>query len=166
MQEWSDSIKIAVDVIVACVLIMAMLGILMLSHSIMGAVEKQRADTEIVNEYRTSAMYNGAVVKPQDVISVIVEMQGNPPVYVYAVGGWIAPDATQAEREPRVNGQKVAPKMQYNATIAAPVQTTAYSASAIDTQMAALGIRNKEFRCAYYEANSYHPAYYIFVATS
>lgn len=101
MQEWSDSIKIAIDVIIACVIIMAMLAVQRVSSNIMKVVDADRAAAVEVQEFRTTAMYKDTIVYPQDIVSVIMENQGTPGVYIHSkasgkpvVAKWTATETT------------------------------------------------------------------------
>ena len=49
MQEWTDGVKLAVDVLVACVIVVALLVCGTLARSIMLAMDKERAASADVN---------------------------------------------------------------------------------------------------------------------
>ena len=82
MQEWSESINIALDVIIGCILITALLVVIGLGQSIMRLVDTQNAATANVREYRIAAAYEGTTVYPQDIIALVLENQGIPYVKV------------------------------------------------------------------------------------
>lgn len=83
MQEWSDSIKIAIDVIVACVLISCLIGISLLGRQIMSKVDSDRAAAATLQEQRTAIMYESGICYPQDITALVLKTQGNPAVVVY-----------------------------------------------------------------------------------
>ena len=82
MQEWSESVNMAVDVMVACVLVVCLLLVGSLSKSIMRAVDNERAAKESVMEFRASYAYENQECYAQDIVSLILEYQGDPAVFV------------------------------------------------------------------------------------
>lgn len=87
MQEWSDSVKIAIDVIIACVIISALLVCMTLGRKMMRVVDNDRAAAQTVKEYRIEAAYANTIVHPQDVVNRIIESQGYPAVEVVLTDG-------------------------------------------------------------------------------
>ena len=87
MQEWTDGVKIAVDVIVACVIVVALIVVNQLSHTIMRTMDAERAAANTVHEYRLERMYDNEDCYPQDVVSLILEYQGSPAVNVVPKAG-------------------------------------------------------------------------------
>ena len=87
MQEWTDGVKLAVDVLVACVIVVALLVCSQLSRSVMQVMDKERAASEAVREYRVARMYENEECYPQDIVSLILEYQGAPAVNVTTKAG-------------------------------------------------------------------------------
>lgn len=87
MQEWTDGVKLAVDVLVACVIVSALIVCSFLVKSIMRTMDTERAASADVLEYRVARMYDNEECYPQDIVSLILEYQGNPAVYVYPRSG-------------------------------------------------------------------------------
>lgn len=89
MEEWSDSVKIAMDIIIACALISALLVCVQLGHKMMNVVDMDRAAAKTVQEYRIEAAYANTDVHPQDVTNLIIENQGYPAVEVHMYNGTV-----------------------------------------------------------------------------
>lgn len=89
MEEWSDSVKIAVDIIIACALILALLVCIQLGHRMMNIVDLDRASAKTVQEYRIDAAYANTDVHPQDVVNLIIQNQGYPAVDVKMTNGTV-----------------------------------------------------------------------------
>lgn len=87
MQEWTDGVKLAVDVLVACVIVVALIVCSQLSRTIMLTMDKERAASADVLEYRVAHMYDNEECYPQDIVSLILEYQGSPAVNVTTRGG-------------------------------------------------------------------------------
>lgn len=87
MQEWSDSVKIAIDLIIACIIISALLVCIGLGQKLMNTMDLQRAAAESVKEFRTANAYEGTTVYPQDVINLILVNQGWPEVEIQTSSG-------------------------------------------------------------------------------
>lgn len=87
MQEWTDGVKLAVDVLVACVIVVALLVCGTLARSIMLAMDKERAASADVLEYRVARMYDNEECYAQDIVSLVLEYQGSPAVNVTTKGG-------------------------------------------------------------------------------
>ncbi len=83
MDEWSDSVRIAVDLLVACVIISALLVCIMLGGRISNFMDNNAAAAADVRAYRTANAYDGTKVYPQDIVNLILTNQGEPGVYVY-----------------------------------------------------------------------------------
>ena len=56
MQEWTDGVKLAVDVLVACIIVVALIVCTQLSRTIMLTMDKERAASADVLEYRVARM--------------------------------------------------------------------------------------------------------------
>lgn len=82
MQEWTDSIKIAIDTMVACVIVVALIVCNSTSKLIMRTMDEERAATADVQEYRVAHMYENADCYAQDIVSLVLEYQGSPAVNV------------------------------------------------------------------------------------
>ena len=82
MQEWSDSVRIAIDVLVACVIITALLVCITIGRGIMRTMELQDAAAQDVQAYRVVAAYEGTDVYPQDVANLVLSQRGFPFVRV------------------------------------------------------------------------------------
>lgn len=89
MQEWTDGVKLAVDVLVACIIVSALLVCTQLSRTIMLAMDSERAASADVLEYRVARMYDNEECYPQDIVSLILEYQGSPAVEVTTSGGTV-----------------------------------------------------------------------------
>lgn len=98
MQEWSDGIKIAIDTMVACVIVVALIVCGSSSKMIMNAMDKEQAAAADVLEYRVSHMYDGEQCYAQDIISLVLEYQGSPIVNVSMRNGtsYVWSDSAQA----------------------------------------------------------------------
>ena len=81
MQEWTDGVKLAVDVLVACIIVVALIVCTQLSRTIMLTMDKD------VLEYRVARMYDNEECYPQDIVSLVLEYQGSPAVNVTTRGG-------------------------------------------------------------------------------
>ncbi len=82
MDEWTDSIRIAVDLLVACVIIAALLTCMMLGGRISNYMDLSHAAAAEVKDFRVDNMYGGDVY-PQDIVNLILESQGYPYVCVF-----------------------------------------------------------------------------------
>lgn len=82
MEEWSDSVKLAIDVLVACVIIVAMLVCGNLSKQIMSAMDREQAVSADVRDYRVQRLYDDKECYTSDIINLILEYQGEPAVTV------------------------------------------------------------------------------------
>ena len=87
MQEWTDGVKLAVDVLVACIIVVALIVCTQLSRTIMLTMDKERAASADVLEYRVARMYANEECSPQDIVSLVLEYQGSPAVNVTTRGG-------------------------------------------------------------------------------
>ena len=88
MDEWTDAVRIAVDIFVACVIIAALLLCITLGGNITRFMDNSYAAAADVKDYRVANMYEGTDVYSQDVINVIITNQGMPAVKVlYNQGG-------------------------------------------------------------------------------
>ena len=87
MQEWTDGVKLAVDVLVACIIAVALIVCTQLSRTIMLTMDKERAASADVLEYRVARMYDNEECYPQDIVSLVLEYQGSPAVNVTTRGG-------------------------------------------------------------------------------
>lgn len=87
MQEWTDGVKLAVDVLVACIIGVALIVCTQLSRTIMLTMDKERAASADVLEYRVARMYDNEECYPQDIVSLVLEYQGSPAVNVTTRGG-------------------------------------------------------------------------------
>ena len=87
MQEWTDGVKLAVDVLVACIIVVALIVCTQLSRTIMLTMDKELAASADVLEYRVARMYDNEECYPQDIVSLVLEYQGSPAVNVTTRGG-------------------------------------------------------------------------------
>lgn len=87
MEEWSDSVKLAVDVLIACIIVSALLVVKLVSSRIMAEVDKEHATAADVAEYRVQRMYDGSDCYAQDIVSLVLEYQGEPAVVVHPKTG-------------------------------------------------------------------------------
>lgn len=72
MQEWTDGVKLAVDVLVACIIVVALIVCTQLSRTIMLTMDKERAASADVLEYRVARMYDNEECYPQDIVSLVL----------------------------------------------------------------------------------------------
>lgn len=86
MDEWTDSVRIAVDVFVACVIIGALLLCMTLGHKISNYMDLEAAAAADVKDFRTQNAYEGTTVYAQDVVNLILTSDGYPEIYVYKKG--------------------------------------------------------------------------------
>lgn len=86
MEEWTDSVRIAIDILVACVIITALLTVISLGSTISRTMENNAAAADVVKEYRTANAYEGSTVYPQDIVNLVIVNQGRPAVEVYKTG--------------------------------------------------------------------------------
>lgn len=82
MDEWTDSVRIAVDVFVACIIVSALLLSITLGHRISNYMDLQAAAAADVKEFRTANAYEGTTVYSQDVINLILTGRGLPAVTI------------------------------------------------------------------------------------
>ena len=87
MDEWTDSVRIAVDVFVACVIISALLLCMTLGHKISNYMELQQAAAADVKDFRTANAYEGTTVYAQDVTNLILVSDGFPAITVHTLDG-------------------------------------------------------------------------------
>lgn len=87
MQEWTDGVKMAMDVLVACVIVSALIVCSFLTKTIMRTMDEERAVSADVLEYRVARMYDNEECYPQDIVSLILEYQGSPAVHVTTRSG-------------------------------------------------------------------------------
>lgn len=86
MEEWTDSVRIAIDILVACVIITVLLTVISLGSTISRTMENNAAAADVVKEYRTANAYEGSTVYPQDIVNLVIVNQGRPAVEVYKTG--------------------------------------------------------------------------------
>lgn len=86
MEEWTDSVRIAIDILVACVIITSLLAVISLGSTISRTMENNAAAADVVKEYRTANAYEGSTVYPQDIVNLVIVNQGRPAVEVYKTG--------------------------------------------------------------------------------
>ena len=77
-----ERVKLAVDVLVACIIAVALIVCTQLSRTIMLTMDKERAASADVLEYRVARMYDNEECYPQDIVSLVLEYQGSPAVNV------------------------------------------------------------------------------------
>ena len=77
MQEWSDSVRIAIDVILACVIITALLTVNYIGNSLGRLMDNQQAAAADVQEYRLRAAYEGTDLYSQDIVNLVLTSQGS-----------------------------------------------------------------------------------------
>lgn len=87
MREWTDAVRMMIDVLLGCVIIAALLSCFYLSSSIMRTVDNTRATTADVQEYRVALMYDNQQCRAPDIVSLVLEYQGNPRVVVTTRAG-------------------------------------------------------------------------------
>lgn len=78
MNEWSDSVRMALDVIIACVIIGALMACITIGKNIMRVMEVQDAAAADVQEYRISSQYADKDIYPQDVVNCVLSNRGWP----------------------------------------------------------------------------------------
>lgn len=86
MGEWSESVKIAMDVIIACVIIVAMLVVGQLAKQIMTTMDNEQSTSASVREYRVQRLYDNRQCYASDIINLVLEYQGEPAVTVQHTG--------------------------------------------------------------------------------
>lgn len=103
MDEWTDSVRIAVDIFVACVIISALLLCMTLGLKISNYMDLQHAAAAEVKDFRTANAYEGTTVYAQDVTNLILVSDGFPAIKVHkdgmASGTWLEWDRDGAASE-------------------------------------------------------------------
>lgn len=87
MDDWKDIFHIALDILVSIVVITSLMFVLNLGHDVSGKMDANRAENEDINNYRVARMYEDSDCYAQDIVSLILEYQGNPKVLVTAQSG-------------------------------------------------------------------------------
>ena len=87
MEEWSESVKLAVDVFVACIIVVAMIVVTSLVKDITHTVDKNRSLNADIAEFRIQQTYQDTTCYAQDIVSVVLEYQGTPAVVVTTLSG-------------------------------------------------------------------------------
>lgn len=87
MTEWTDAVRIAIDVLLACVIIGALVVVSLVSHTLMNTVDSERAASAEMQDYRVQRMYDNAECYAQDIVSLVLQCQGQPAVTVQRKSG-------------------------------------------------------------------------------
>ena len=87
MHEWTDGVHMAVDILIACVIVVAMIVCGQITKSIRRAVDEEKAVAADVREYRVARMYENEDCYAQDIVSLVLEYQGTPAVNVTTKSG-------------------------------------------------------------------------------
>lgn len=84
MDEWSESVWVAVSLIIMSIVILFSLNTMQVAHEITNTIDQQEAVTTKMKEFRTYNAYDHTTVYSQDVVSLILETRGNPYIKVTA----------------------------------------------------------------------------------
>lgn len=87
MEEWSESAKIAIDVLIACIIVSTMLVVSTVVRNVMRAVDKERTLNADIAEFRIQQAYDDTTCYAQDIVSLVLEYQGAPSVVVTTLSG-------------------------------------------------------------------------------
>lgn len=87
MNEWTESVKILVDILVASVIVTALLTVALLQDEVGRAIENSQLQTAVMQELRVANMYDGNECYAADVVSLVMECQGVPSVVIKGTNG-------------------------------------------------------------------------------
>ena len=87
MQEWSESAKIAINVIIFAAIVSIMVVMQMLGRQIMNASYENRQMVQQLQEYREYNQYDNRYVRSTDIVSLLLKNRGSTEVVVKAVDG-------------------------------------------------------------------------------
>jgi hypothetical protein len=83
MQEWAESVWIAISVIIAAAIVSVAVILSSMATNIINEVHEDRRASTLVQEYRKTHQWDGTDVHPQDIVSLVFETRGSPAVYVF-----------------------------------------------------------------------------------
>lgn len=86
-KDWEEVWYIFMDMLVGLVVLGILMSVLMLGNFMARQLDKNRVETNNVNAYRVARMYEDSDCYSQDIISLILEYQGNPEVIVTTKNG-------------------------------------------------------------------------------
>lgn len=82
MQEWAESVWVALSLIVMSVVIFFSVNLVEQKRNIMQTISEQQVTTDKIKEFRLYSAYDDQTVYCQDVVSLILETRGTPYVMV------------------------------------------------------------------------------------
>lgn len=82
MNEWSESVWIAVSIIVMSVVIFFSLQVMSLGKEVMNTLNEQQETVDLIKEFREFNQYKDKTVYAQDVVSLVLMTRGAPYVHV------------------------------------------------------------------------------------
>lgn len=82
MTEWSQAVWIAINLLLAAVVIMAMVYYFNIGNSINNEISRQEANRSLMKEYREFNGFNENVVYAQDAVSVVLHYRGKVAVRI------------------------------------------------------------------------------------
>lgn len=82
MTEWSQAVWIAINLLLASVVIMAMVYYFNIGNSINNEISRQEANRSLMKEYRELQGFNENVVYAQDAVSAVLHYRGKIAVRV------------------------------------------------------------------------------------
>ena len=100
MHEWSESIWIAVNLLIGSVVLTFILGLSSIGREFIIAVNDDRRMAEQVQEYRKYNQYDNKEVYCQDIVSLIFETRGDPYVKVVTDSGSVLEWSKDAQSTP------------------------------------------------------------------
>jgi hypothetical protein len=83
MQEWAESVWIAISVIICAAVVSVAVVLNDIGRNIINEVQEDRRATAAVQEYRKLRQWDEVQVYPQDIVSLVLETRGDPPVIVF-----------------------------------------------------------------------------------
>ena len=82
MQEWGESVWIALSIIILTIVIFFSVTLMEQKRAIMQTMNDQQATTDKIKEFRLYSAYDDRQVYCQDVVSAILETRGMPYIQV------------------------------------------------------------------------------------
>jgi hypothetical protein len=83
MQEWAESAWIAISIIICSAIVSVAVVLNDMGRNIVNEVQEDRRATAAMQEYRKTHQWDNTDVYPQDVVSLVLETRGQPPVFVF-----------------------------------------------------------------------------------
>ena len=96
MQEWGESVWIALSIIILTIVIFFSVTLMEQKRAIMQTMNDQQATTDKIKEFRLYSAYDDRRVYCQDMVSVILETRGMPYIQVEMDAGTLYWQSSEA----------------------------------------------------------------------